>query len=276
MNRRAQIQAESHKDPDVLKREIDATRADVGQTLDALQARLSPGQLFDQLSSMVQRHGGEFAHNLGESIKQNPVPTLLTALGMAWLMTSQATGRTSVRAYEPDEGPYEPADESPGIGERLKARASAARERIAGARERMASRREHLSERAGALSESMRHAGEGARYRAQYARAGFSRMLNEQPLLVGLLGIAVGAAIGAALPASRREDELVGEARDRALQRAKAMTSETLHSARETIGAAEKPERETAGDQSATAEGVTTVDPDSPPHSLEDFSPDRP
>jgi hypothetical protein len=54
---------------------------------------------------------------------------------------------------------------------------------------------------------------QGART-AQKATSKAKDLLNEQPLLVAALGLAVGAVIAAALPATRRENELMGEASD--------------------------------------------------------------
>jgi hypothetical protein len=45
-------------------------------------------------------------------------------------------------------------------------------------------------------------------------------MLDEQPFVVGAVGIALGALIGAVLPESEREDRMLGQVRDRTLDRA--------------------------------------------------------
>ena len=38
--------------------------------------------------------------------------------------------------------------------------------------------------------------------------------MREQPLIVGAVGLTIGAIIGASLPRSRKEDEVMGEASD--------------------------------------------------------------
>ena len=45
-------------------------------------------------------------------------------------------------------------------------------------------------------------------------RRSFFETLEDQPLVLGAIGVAVGAALGAALPATEHEDELMGETRD--------------------------------------------------------------
>jgi ElaB/YqjD/DUF883 family membrane-anchored ribosome-binding protein len=73
----------------------------------------------------------------------------------------------------------------------------------------------------------------GQRSQEQYYRAKdrFGQLLDEQPLVVGALGLAIGAALGGSLPTTRRENELMGSTRDDLLGRAK----ETARDQAETI-----------------------------------------
>jgi signal transduction histidine kinase len=61
-----------------------------------------------------------------------------------------------------------------------------------------------------------------ARRRAARINRSFWDMVDEHPLSAGLAGLAVGAAIGACLPATRREDEMMGKYRDDLLEEALA------------------------------------------------------
>lgn len=58
-------------------------------------------------------------------------------------------------------------------------------------------------------------AGDQASYYGRRARRTFLDTLQEEPLVLGAVALAVGAAIGAALPSTRTEDEWLGETRDR-------------------------------------------------------------
>jgi ElaB/YqjD/DUF883 family membrane-anchored ribosome-binding protein len=71
------------------------------------------------------------------------------------------------------------------------------------------------------VSEGSHRAADRARRESRRAREGFQTMLEEQPFVIGALGIALGAVIGALLPESEREDRMLGQARDRVLDRAK-------------------------------------------------------
>jgi hypothetical protein len=91
----------------------------------------------------------------------------------------------------------------------------------------------------------MSGAAQSARSQARRAGEGFNDLLYEQPLLVGALGVAVGALIGAALPTTETEDRALGDTRDRLMQRARDVGAEQYSKAREFVS-------ETAGERPAT------------------------
>lgn len=84
-----------------LERDIEAARNRLGEDLDELQRRITPGLLVDQLADYAR--GGpvaEFAVNLGREVRHYPLPLLLTAAGIAWLIF--ATERSRARALAAD------------------------------------------------------------------------------------------------------------------------------------------------------------------------------
>jgi hypothetical protein len=76
-----------------------------------------------------------------------------------------------------------------------------------------------------------RRAIRGAGRGIQRAEAGFESTLRDNPLAVGAVALAVGAAVGLALPHTEREDELMGAAKDRLLQKAEGAAHEALQTA---------------------------------------------
>jgi hypothetical protein len=118
MNQNTDLRDDAQKnDPDALEREIDQTRAQMDQTLGALEQKLSPGKLIDEALGLFREHGGDFVANLGNSVKQNPMPVMLAAVGIAWMMFG-SNRRSSVTNYD-----YGPNDEGSlaGVGESIKA-----------------------------------------------------------------------------------------------------------------------------------------------------------
>src|SRR3546814_17920120 len=77
------------------------------EPLDALQRKLSPGQLMDQALDYLRNGPGGFASNLGSRVRDNPIPVALTAVALGWLMmaggreekdrTRREIGRASCR-----------------------------------------------------------------------------------------------------------------------------------------------------------------------------------
>ena len=71
-------------------------------------------------------------------------------------------------------------------------------------------------------------------------------------MILGAIGIALGAAIGAALPASEQEDRLVGEMRDKAILKAKELGAESYEKGRETAKQAVETAARTISGESST------------------------
>jgi Protein of unknown function (DUF3618) len=266
-----------------IEREVRQSRAEVEQTLGAIGARLSPGELLDQaIGYFREGRGGEFARNLGDSITQNPIPLTLVGVGLAWMMLG---GQRFARNGEHLESDYweddDPdaiedhyvglAEESmaylhPGadlrsggsVGDDLSEAGGTARDRLGEfgdqARDAAARARERV-ERAGArVADRAQDARRRAQHYGRRARQGVLRSLDEQPLVLGAIGLAIGAALGAALPPSKAEDELMGEARDEALRRAARAGRKQVEKARAAAGAVAGAAREEAGRQGLTPE----------------------
>ncbi len=83
------------------------------------------------------------------------------------------------------------------------------------------------------------------------ARRTFLDTLQEEPLIVGAVALAIGAAVGAALPSTRREDELFGQTRDRLRDGALDYGRDALDKAEHVAGEAYR-----AASEEAEAKGL--------------------
>ena len=73
--------------PNEIERDLAQTRARLDATIDALQQRLSPGEMVDQAIGYVKESGGgEFGRNLMLTVRDHPIPVALIGVGVAWLM----------------------------------------------------------------------------------------------------------------------------------------------------------------------------------------------
>ncbi|GAB5468477.1 MAG: hypothetical protein Kilf2KO_15070 [Rhodospirillales bacterium] len=232
-----------------IEREVEAERDRLADTAEALQQKLSIGSLVDEVIGASGRHGATFGRKLGRTVRDNPVPVTLLGLGLVWLMASGPDGEEdedrqrshdrrdgdgTTRPYawpEPEASPLidtAPGDDAdpgagskPGVGkrvaaasERAKAAGSAAAEGARRTREAAEGAAHDAGERLHDLGDKVsdlgRDAKAGGLRAARRARGGFDRLLEDQPLVVGALALAVGAAIGGAVPNSRAENRLMG------------------------------------------------------------------
>jgi hypothetical protein len=87
-----------HETSDEIRDDISSTRSRMDETLDELGDRLNPRRLVDDIFAYfsgpktrdtavrVGESASEFSQNLGRTIRENPVPSLLIGAGVAWLM----------------------------------------------------------------------------------------------------------------------------------------------------------------------------------------------
>jgi ElaB/YqjD/DUF883 family membrane-anchored ribosome-binding protein len=230
--------------PDEILAEIERTRHDMDSTLTALEHRLTPGQLFDQGVDYLRNSGGqEFVHNLGTQAKNNPMPIALVGIGLAWLM---ASGKNPPARYSYDSSS---TSYGPSIGERAGELGNKASGMASSAKSKVHDTTQAVGDRMRQAKDSLTSAGQSARqrvsdlsgsarYRVERARSGVDYMMREQPLALGAIGVAIGAMFAALAPRTRKEDELMGDTRDRLLDQAKEAGKEKLEQAKDVANAA--------------------------------------
>jgi ElaB/YqjD/DUF883 family membrane-anchored ribosome-binding protein len=200
--------------PEKILAEIDRTREEMHRTLTAIEQRLNPQELLNQGLDYVRHSGAtEFVQNLGGAARQNPLPVALTGIGIAWLM---ALGRQPAQRH----GEFE---RSP--AERVGEGASSVKRR---ANETLGSVRAAASSASATVAETSRR-------QWSRARGGFEYLSQEQPLLLGAIGLAVGAAVGASAPRTQPETRAFGEASRRLTEKAREKGGEQLARVRETV-----------------------------------------
>ena len=202
-----------------LEREIAQTRAHIDVTLDAIQEKLSPGRLLDRALSYTRENGGAFAGNLGRSVRDNPLPIALLGVGIGWLMFAGGKPRYAPGGDTGEPNYGFPAVDDTGIGERISEGISGAADAGKDAAHGWASDVRDASAAAGHRAEAARHRAADAagrvKDRAYHAKESAAHFVEENPLVIGALAVAAGAALGALLPTTRREARLMGSASDR-------------------------------------------------------------
>lgn len=209
----------SRKNPAQLEREIDEEREHIRHTLDILEGKLSPGEIFDRALDYTRRNGGEFSRNLVDTITHNPIATLMAATGIGWMLYRQNHEGSSYASYRGDGSESSLKDKISDV----KASAGRAKQQAGDAAHRAS---ENLRQGTGHIKHS-------TRVQARKVSQGFNHMLDEQPLALGALGIALGALIGSSLPSTRQEDRVMGEASDKVTGKAKQAAERTYDKAAE-------------------------------------------
>lgn len=241
-----------------LEREVEETRGRIDQTVEALKDKMHPKEMFDEATKMMSGASNKVLTTAVDQLRENPIPIALIGLGVAWLAISQTrrhpAGGDGYQAsgYYPT---YEGYDEGESLRAKVKAKADAARAKLAETAERAkatladaqhsaadgvsnvrgkAGEYAHLAQ--GKAGEYAHLAQEKAGEYGRAARQRFDETLDSEPLVIGAIGLAVGAAIGASLPSTPVERRYIGPARAKVADRAKASLDEVKTVAERAYG----------------------------------------
>jgi hypothetical protein len=218
-----------------IESEIARVRREMDATLSAIENRLTTDHLVDRGIAYLRQSGArEFASNLGNSVKQNPLSVTLVGVGLAWLMLSgrQDMPESNAEGASAAEGLKDQAGEAMG---RIADTATSARQTLSRTARNASAR---SAEFGASVRDRTRLAMGTTRRQAERARRGFDYLLQEQPLALGAIGLAVGAVIAAAAPRTRTEDEWMGEASARFTADLKQTGKEQVEKAGEAASAA--------------------------------------
>lgn len=226
-----------------IEREIAETRRQMSRTIDEIQYRLSP----DHMKSVAKERMRTMAHQTSttmmDRIKQNPGAVAVTALGLYMMFRDRSDrhehswvsdGRGDVTdlycgscgAMYIAEVDLAPASSFTGDSEgRIRGTAQEAKDRVSNAAHNA---RERLSD----AGDRVRRRAREARMRMSRSGRNANRRFEENPIVLGAIAIAVGAALGALIPETQREHELLGDAADRARERAAALAREKTEQAK--------------------------------------------
>ncbi|HEX6859816.1 MAG TPA: DUF3618 domain-containing protein [Caulobacteraceae bacterium] len=255
-----------------IERDAEATRADIDRTVEALKEKMTPKNLASEAMTQVRNSpAGQRAIRLGHQAQDNALPLALIGAGLAWMMVNRSRGpRYEARTYIADYGADANYDAGVESGYRAtdydtggESRADAIREKVGGAmdsakssmssgadkaRHALASTRDRISTTAASAADRTRNAAGVVRERAVHyghrAEETFMDTLEREPLIIGALGVAVGAAVAAALPSTPVEDRYVGPLRDKALDEGRTRARQGLDQAKQVASAAARTLRE--------------------------------
>ena len=155
-----------------------------------------------------------FLDDLGDAVRANPISAVLIGAGALWLLGGKnlVSGPVSVARMAGEAasgmGDYAASGMRAGSGT-VSAGISKVEETIGEASDAIGRTGSTLAEAAGDHASSVREWSGNA---IDDAQDGLSRLMREQPLILGAVGLAIGAAIAAAAPITDTERDNLGNA----------------------------------------------------------------
>jgi len=255
---------ENDPEVDALVVEIASTRSEMAGTVDELADRLAPSAVADRageavreatigkietkvndmttaasdLAASASETAQEAGSGLVETIRRNPIPAAMTAVGLGLLWMNRSQGRTYSRwteakrlrsglesggRYETGWNGYETDSgyESDSIGDKAQDAAAKIGDTAGQARRAAADKVDELGWRAERAANTVGSS-------AGDAIADAQRAIESNPLAFGAIAVAVGAAVGLALPATEAEKRALAEPSSRLIDQVENAVSEPL------------------------------------------------
>jgi ElaB/YqjD/DUF883 family membrane-anchored ribosome-binding protein len=236
-----------------LRADIEDTRAEMSQTINEIQERLSPEHLMGQVKETVREAtigkvervmdkvgetisemteparevAGRAGTVIKDSVWKNPIPIAMIGLGVGMLF---------MRRYRDGDG-YSTTSGTPrtrryyGMGQKGYGRSLAqtqGTQSTAGTEGALDQAWETAGDLAGRSTDALNNLGSKARESASVVSSRFSQMLRENPLAVGAVAVAAGTAVGLVLPSTRFESEYISETSERLVDKAQEVARGAL------------------------------------------------
>ncbi|CAN5178643.1 hypothetical protein BH24CHL7_BH24CHL7_08350 [soil metagenome] len=262
--------AEMDPEAERIVSEIGETRMEMEGTIDQIGHRLQPQTIATQVGDQLREatvgrvermmdDAGQTAQRTGNTvvgtIRENPVPAALAALGIGWLAMRLREQQSSGQGNGPRHGynqgyyagrgdmagMYQPRGGDPMDGVRDSAqRVAYGGQDAAGQAVQQAQR---LGENAQGAAQDVVAQTQQTVQQAQWqvqgtvnqAQRQFDRTLNDNPLAMAALAVGVGAAVALAIPETQQERELLGEHRDRLVSQAQSVATQALEQAESKV-----------------------------------------
>ena len=202
----SRVPADDRLDPDSERRareiraEIDQTREELTETVDAIQEKLRPANVVASAASATTERVKHMAYNAAdradefmtssgarpmlERLTSKPFPLALTIIGATWLLAGDDRSRSDYAAQR---------DYSTGSG-----------------------------------SPRGSHATQSPSQMMNRGKRQVQSMIRDYPLAVGAAALILGASLGMAVPETQAENDMLGETRDATLKRAQDAASSAV------------------------------------------------
>jgi ElaB/YqjD/DUF883 family membrane-anchored ribosome-binding protein len=203
----------------------------------------------DRMTATARHEAQGVTNDMLDTIKANPIPAALTAVGIGWMLMHRGSDSSHGSQYGRDSW----GSQATGYGSRSfdTYGAGGMRGQATGQQaQQMAGQfATQVQDRAGQMqqqlentADQMQHRLGGTAEQVQEQAQGVSQTLQANPVAAAALGLGLGAIAGVAIPESEKENQLMGETRDRVVGDVQQVAGEKLdqaqHIAKEARAAA--------------------------------------
>lgn len=208
--RSANDQPESDESVEEIRADIEETRVEMGDTLGELGDRLEPSHLVEQAKEnvrdatigRVEETARGMSDMVVDTIKRNPIPAAMAGIGLAWLWANRSQDHANGRRY--DQHGY--------VGESRYGTGRSPGDKLGEVTDRS---REEIGNAASQIGEGAQQIATDAlghgRHTAQQVGTQFDRLMQNNPLALGVVAMGTGAVVGALIPETQPEREMLGE-----------------------------------------------------------------
>lgn len=273
-------------DPGAIRAGIAETRDRMSNTLDEIGERLNPHRVTEQVKDSIREatigrvenmaqqaadRVGDAKRGVVDTIRDNPIPSAMVALGLGWMMwNGRSDSRSAASQYAGGRNPGGRALGSSrisgGYGER--GYSTAGYGGYAGSPADIdtddSSVVDSIRDKASALGSTVKDTAGGLADRAQDAASSVADTTRtsarrvedtfyDNPLLTGAVTLALGLAAGMAAPRTHPETVLMGDARDQAEDRVRGLVQDTKQKAEHVAERVVNETKHAAHDEGLTA-----------------------
>lgn len=262
---------DSKPDYDAMQREIRTRQSRIGDTLDSLRHRLAPNTLKEHTMNRMTNRMSSGASSMGDMVRGNPVPLALIGVGLGWMLLSRSgmdqriaksgamrsvrntAGSTARYARDTFYSATDSVRDAAGnLYDRAGDMAGDAYEQASDAAGRMSGGGTYDGRTGGPAGRGMpqQQRSSGRSMTGSMSRqlghvtTSFWDLVEDHPLVAGVMGVAMGAAIGASIPSTQYEERWVGDYASQVTGAAKEAAQDVIERGTRAAEAAAEAARE--------------------------------
>lgn len=242
--------------PSEIRAEIEKTRERLGETVEALGAQLNPSNLKQRVKDSVREATigkvqhmatntreriAETSRGLAQTIRENPLPAAMAAAGLGWLILSSRDQRSTPRFTNGDPDEFAIPDESyqatgiragaRNVADNVADKAQDLKEKAADLTDKAQEATQRVVQRARVTGDRVAERADLTMHRVQERARNTARRVENQyeetPMGIGAVALALGLAIGLSVPSTRKEAALMGDARDKLVDKTRERLADT-------------------------------------------------